>query len=386
MDFCGRRSVRFPDRTTAAQMDGSGRLTGLALGLWLFGQLFLGVPLWTGIAQAGSRMVPVTEAAECRDLVEQFGPRFFMHPTRHFALIYATDHAWALAMGRVLEETHEEFYRTFREAGFDPKPIEGRLTWVCFVSYGDFDDYARRADRMDMSWSDGYYSARTNRVALVRPGKGSTLREGGVEASLALKASRGNSDLYPVTESEGGEQVAAEDSIAVDESRATHELSHQLAFNSGIQKRGVMYPMWVSEGLATSFEREATGGTGLREDNPVRRRCLIEAYRGGRLMPLEDFLTLTRLPASDPSATREIYAQAWSVFRFLFSDRREELRRYLAALSKLEPGRRDRATIRREIVAAFGPIDRLDVSWKAHLEKLSDQTASEEFSAGVDRR
>ena len=36
---------------------------------------------------------------------------------------------------------------------------------------------------------------------------------------------------------------------------ASHELAHQLAFNSGLMVPGAVYPVWVVEGLAEFPER-----------------------------------------------------------------------------------------------------------------------------------
>ena len=76
----------------------------------------------------------------------------------------------------------------------------------------------------------------------------------------------------------------------------------QLAFNTGVQTRGVMYPLWVSEGLATNLEADGAGGLGLGRDNPGRRERLLRARAEGRLVPIADFLTLTRVPPHDGAA------------------------------------------------------------------------------------
>ncbi len=88
----------------------------------------------------------------------------------------------------------------------------------------------------------------------------------------------------------------------------THEMTHQLAYNSGLQKRGVMYPLWVSEGLATFFE-----GSALPQWDPIgntaRRRTLAKLHAGGALLSLRELSVLAapmrsvaRRPMSMPSA------------------------------------------------------------------------------------
>jgi hypothetical protein len=118
-----------------------------------------------------------------------------------------------------------------------------------------------------------------------------------------------------------------------DASKTTHEAVHQLAFNSGVQKPGVMYPFWLSEGLACNFETaDASKPFGPYMDNAGRRQRLLEAHGAGRLMGLESFVSLTRLP-SDPGAVADLYSEGFGLFQFLFRKRHEQMRRYLVKLA-----------------------------------------------------
>jgi len=298
-----------------------------------------------------------------RQLPVGAGQRWRVWDTRvtpNFVLLTDAGSDWAAKAAHTLERTQDAFYRAFRSAGFAPAELDDRLVWVAFSRRDDFHQYALNIDQLDMSWSDGYYSTRTNRVALVcdsgAPGRGHS-------------ATASDSTEHFPQPSEGFTHLA----------QATHEAVHQLAFNSGLQKRGVMYPLWASEGLATNFE--ASSGVepfGPHHDNAHRRRQLLRAAARGGLLPLHEFIVTTRVPVDDPDATHDLYAQSWAFFRFLFQHRPQQLRRYLAELGSLEPGRRDPATLRREFAKAFGRVDTLERSWQAYIRLLSTPGRSNE--------
>ncbi len=268
----------------------------------------------------------------------------------------------------MLERTHERFYQSFETAGFHPQPLRGRLTWVVFNRHEEFDAYAREADHMDISYLDGYYSARTNRVAVVRRGDATapqTVNAAGPHAGTRLLLSGFLNDS-------GHAQADGSPEEALDMERAMHEAAHQLAFNSGLQKRGVMYPLWVSEGMAMHFETERPATADAAPKGVGRRQALLKAEARGHLLPLAEFLTMTRVPTEEDGLTSsEAYAEAWGVFRFLFEQRGSALKRYLAALARLPGGWRDEDVIRREIVAAFGSIARLQESWTEFLGDIA---------------
>jgi hypothetical protein len=283
---------------------------------------------------------------------------FSKYKTEHYLVVHAVDEAWAADLGRALEWARGRFCRAMKEAGLPAADTGARLVWVCFPNHDDFNAYARSADHTDMAWLDEYYSARTNRVAMV-----CRRAPAGPRAEVPPVGAPG-----PVGPRAAAPLSAAADAAArgIDVTRATHEAVHQLSFNTGLMRRGVMYPLWVSEGMATNFEVDPSGDPDLR--NTGRCGDLLDKKAKGKLVPLDRFVTCCRVPSGDPEAVDEIYAQAWGFFRFVFQGRREGLRKYLAALAAKEPGRRDEATLRREFTASFGPIESLEQPWATFLQ------------------
>lgn len=187
---------------------------------------------------------------------------------------------------------------------------------------------------------DAFYSYRTNRVAVVRSGQPQRPPGDRGDARGTVAAFGGHA---------GGEVPRGGLNLRT----ATHELAHQLAFNCGLQKPGAVYAFWLTEGLATNFEADGSGAMGLGREDARYRLRLAEAKEAGRLIPLEQFVGMTELAAGGAEATKDAYAQAWGLFRYLYEHRREQLRRYV-----LEAGAGGEAAVR--FAACFGEIGALE--------------------------
>jgi hypothetical protein len=293
-------------------------------------------------------------------ITRKMGPGVDAHHTQHFTLLHPDHEAWAKHTGNLLEQAHAEFYRAFGAAGFDLRPVEKPLVWLCFPDREGFNEYAQVADRIDMSWSQGYYSARTNLVAVIQtPAYPRSESDSSAPKTQVVTTVYSNDD-------------ASARASRLESARATHELAHQLAFNSGLQKRGVMYPLWASEGLATNFEADASGKITFGSANAFRRRALVGAWRGDRLVPLSEFVTLSRINPGDGRAISDIYAQCWGLFQFLMDEYPSQTGRYMKLLADAEAGYRDEWSMRREFVAAFGPIWKVERKWNDYVQRLAD--------------
>jgi len=313
-----------------------------------------------------ARMTPSRPAARCH----HFGYEFAEHLTTHFQLMYRPQGISADIAGKtgeLLEEAHRVFFEQFGEAGFALNAIDTQLPWFVFNDPSQYYDFARAADGMDAASLESYYAARSNRVVLMQAGGARSWNYHGQSGTNDAFESRAMSlaGMDPDHSWKGG----AGDGL-LDVRRTVHEAAHQLAFNSGLQTRGVMYPLWVSEGLATNFESDTLAGIGVAGENPPRQRQLLRAYASGRLMPLEDFITLVNIRPGGPYSANDLYAQSWAFFRFLFKTRQAALREYLTTLAQLEPGPRSTYTMQQEFTDAFGSLERLEQAWNRYLMSL----------------
>jgi hypothetical protein len=246
------------------------------------------------------------------------------------------------------------FYDVWTARGFALDAPESPLVWLRFADRASFDHYARTVDRIDLSWAEGYYSARTHRVAVFARGSRPSPRD--IRTPVELETS----GIHPAKDAGGGRD--AHDPTG-DLRRLSHEAAHQLAFAGGLLERGVMYPVWVSEGLAMHFEADERGRLATTSAESGRRARLMRAARSGHLLPLSRFLALTKIPSGDRRATERVYDQAWGVFAMLLEERPRALDAYLTALERARPGRRSEAEMRAEIEAAFGDLRALDAAW-----------------------
>ena len=320
--------------------------------------------IFTSICRADSKpLPPAYDQAAVSKLGERLGSGYGTHVTEHFALVHDGDLQWAQHTGRLLESAYAEFFRAFSEAGFKLDPVGQRMIWVCFPDREEFNDYALDADRLDMSWSQGYYSARTNLVAVIR-----TDDTYGSPAPKPRPEPTTTSQVANVHPTDSDRPVY----YSMDAARATHEAAHQLAFNTGLKKRGVVYPLWASEGLATNFEADAFGRITPGGANSFRLRTLTGAFEHDRLVPIEEFITLSRINPGEDRSISDIYAQCWGFFAFLMEHHQPQLVKYLQRLAVMDKGYRNEWSMRREFVACFGPVSQIEQKWQEHLRRVID--------------
>ena len=137
---------------------------------WLYG-LALAVLAAGGVGRDVRADPPKAEPAAVSTAWLDDVPPMSFHVVKsaHFRLLIDADarQANVKTITHVLEVTHDDFFTAFPTDRFDHQALAGPAMWVCFQAPKRFDRYARLADRRDMSHLRGYYSARTNRVALL---------------------------------------------------------------------------------------------------------------------------------------------------------------------------------------------------------------------------
>ena len=346
-----------------------------------------------------SRLADVTpipdNSGRARLYLEQFQKQdasFKVHVSPHYIVLYNTDPSFAVSRAALLEESHDNYFRAFRRARLNPIPLTERLVCVLFATHDQFVEYGRAVDGMQADWFGGYYSSRTNRIAFFddrdNPAfDGARARTAELESQIAEtdekieRAIAERKDAVVFDLRRRREQLRRQidfndnrhDALAGlgNSAKTTHEAVHQLAFNTGLQKPGVMYPFWLSEGLATNFESDdpAAKRFGPFEDNESRRLLFQQAARADALMPLDQFVAFVSPNGADARQASVLYAHSWAFFQFLFKHRAADMNKYLRSLSGLPPGRRDPAQLRREFERAFGKIDVVERQWRHYVNR-----------------
>lgn len=207
----------------------------------------------------------------------------------------------------------------------------------------------RAADR-DGRHISAWYDTRTQRVEFYRDTK-----------AIAFI---GRNPAYAPADS-----LPAEDALLT---RMSHELTHQLAYACGLQKRGVMYPLWAAEGLATNYESPSAAPR-LFGPNPSRLKRLKRTVEARQLWPLSELAVATDTRRLDGEERIDLYAQIWGLFRFLAVTRAPDLRAYFEQLNRLPSGARNRDTLLEEFTGIFGDAEHLEHDWHLWLQNLHDQ-------------
>lgn len=270
------------------------------------------------------------DAASCVAIASDIGLTFQANETDHFLVLSSRDDPSASATGRLVDQVYLRFYEQLSRAGFSLKPPQDKLILVRFTSYSALEAYGWKANQTDVSWMDAFYSSSTNRVAVA------------------------------VAEGRTPEQHMR---------TITHELTHQLSFNSGLQRRGVTYPLWLTEGLAMNFESGALETVGLEWNDSRFEQRIADITASRRWIPLDQFAGMTSRSVGAGSATLDAYAQSCVFFRYLLERRPQDLKKYMAEMISVWNPQQSPEDLRRRFIAVFGPVRPLEEDFLRYVNK-----------------
>jgi hypothetical protein len=236
-----------------------------------------GSPHETRSAVASSRTLENDSPA--RQLArESLHTRFIEFQSKRFTVF--TD-CGAEVAGRqlsLLERTHHQYHRFCNRIRLQPLPLKHKLVCVLFSSMADFQHFGKTHDNVIDNRISGYYSPRHDWIVFYHADGSHEV----VRAQHDLQELWSDTDALAEQASQaaldGRHQDAQSIRTAVRRSRAqidqhrkevaeysqqrniattVHEAVHQLLFHTGVQSANVQYPLWICEGLATSFETDA---------------------------------------------------------------------------------------------------------------------------------
>lgn len=269
-----------------------------------------------------------------------------IYRTPNFSIEHSLSREWATELGLHLERLARQFPAAAATLGVEPSDAggdDGALRWRCLAAPGAFS--GRSQPMLQAS-----YSARRHEVTLMWT----------PDLEAAANADAGFVPDAPDMHLERSAPLML---------RISHELAHQLAFDSNLQKRGVMYPVWLAEGLAANFE---SPGERLQYlgPNPAREQRLARLARRGSLLPLSRLAVIAEARGLPRQARIDLYAQAWGFYRFLADTRNRQLKSHLRMLAALPPGPRSEQALRRELVRSFGTIPELERAWLNWVSRM----------------
>ena len=86
---------------------------------------------------------------------------------------------------------------------------------------------------------------------------------------------------------------------------------------------------------------------------------------------MEQFAAMTDVQGGSGLATRDAYAQAWGLFRYLLQRKPQQLTQYMSSLAAAGRWERGSTSPDRRFVEAFGPIAAVEADYQRFLGQLS---------------
>lgn len=322
------------------------------------------------------------DPAAIERLREKVGAGFRTYRSRSYYVLSDADDAWTRSRITLLERAREQYFRDLDRLGVPVHPHPHRLVCVFFGEHGDYLGFARDHDGFDAGWTAGYYSMAHNAIVIHDDRTSPSLYR--VNRQLAGFQDRADLLVERAQDADGqGEfeqgrllRDAAADleaHIAKERGRiqqevlrfgvakVLHEAIHLLAFNTGLQRRGSSYPLWVSEGLAASFESHDTNGQfGFAFEYEPREAELLSLAASDSLPDLERLVTMDDNSNLRIDTARPIYAVAYGLFKELHRTNRDELAAYLMELADLPPGPQTAEQHLERFERHFGTAGRLE--------------------------
>jgi hypothetical protein len=299
---------------------------------------------------------PLTSDQVAEDLLREFGAGFEIHRTEHFLICHNTSPEYARWCGALFERLYAAFTNYWKRR--DVKVNEPEFPLVALI-FNDATNYARHAQKEigpAAAQIIGYYSFGTNRMT--------TYDLTGSEALRAVANGRRMS-LAQLFQHPQAERLVA---------TLIHEATHQLAFNTGLQKRYADNPLWLSEGLAMYFETpDLRSSSGWRTIGAVNHLRLAQFQQN---LPRRGRERLQQLICEDgfmrgEEAATIYYAEAWALCYYLIRAKDDQFRKYMAHLAaKPRLVWDDPETRLKEFEAHFGDLRTLDRDFLVYMSRI----------------
>jgi hypothetical protein len=333
---------------------------------------------------AGSEPELESESEAASAARDRLPARFHEYETRRFVVFSDAEPGWTRRQAEQLERAYHQFDRFCRRLAVRPQPLRHKLVAVAFRSRNDYQQFARRHDDVRDAALAGYYSPRHQRVVFyhvesnpslteargqlddmhdqirdIESQARDALRTGKHEQASALRELRTRYQRHLRDQ----RKLVDEFALQAGASTIVHEAVHQLAFHMELQSPRIEYPLWISEGLATSFETDDPSvAFGPDHEYAPRRLQFEELLTSDKLIPLPMLVRLAHDEVEDEQRSA-VYPQVYALFTWLCRFRRAELREYFDAMLG-EPEGRPTADRHHELfVEAFGKPEALERTW-----------------------
>lgn len=265
-------------------------------------------------------MVPLDKEQLGQRLLEEMGPGFRLHESKHYVVVFNTTDKYAKWCSSLLERLQKGFLAFWKKRGCKVHAPTRPLAVLIFNNKASYINYAKSELGASAGNAIGYYSFQTNRIAMYD-----------LTGSQALRrevTNRGSmKDITALLQKPKALPLVA---------TIIHEATHQIAFNCGLQKRFVDNPIWLSEGMAAYFETPDLSSnrswSGTDKVNYERWNRFRKNVRTGKAANLQTLI------ASDdrlrnPRTAVDGYAEAWAWNYFFIKWHSKQYVKYLKMLA-----------------------------------------------------
>ncbi|QDU73132.1 hypothetical protein Pan97_00990 [Bremerella volcania] len=254
----------------------------------------------SNFTQLSTSFRPLPQHEMRGQLLAEFGNGYDVTGTGNYLVVHPAGQKdeWASQF----EKLFRSFHQYFAARGIQLQRSEFPLVAVVFPDFRSYQKYATQDGMRVSPGLVGYYSSRTNRVA-----------------------------LYDVTHGHHDNPMWAENMATI-----IHEATHQTAFNTGVHSRYAQQPKWLVEGLATMFE--APGVWDSRNHGSFRDRVnktrMLEFLEYARTHRSAN--SLAQFIATDDAYYKRpatAYGEGWALVFYLIETRPREFAAYVRTVA-----------------------------------------------------
>ena len=300
---------------------------------------------------------PVSSIGLQQSLKKELPPGYEIAASAHYVVMGRKGKADDYA--KLFEEVYRQVDTFFSVRGFDTHLPEMPMVAFVFGTQAEFKAYCEAQNDQTMTKMRGYYSPKTNRVAMFE------------DPNHVIKVTASISDqelLSPISEGLFASVTGQTADVII------HEGTHQVGFNVGIHSRLGTTPRWIVEGLATVLEPPGIRSRGKAGKDKINdeRLSWFQGDYSQRRKPGD----LAKMIASDDAfngQTLDAYSLAWSITYFLTENpaRAGKFAKYLQRVSDRNPlhvySAKERLSDFQEI---FGDISRVEVDLLRTIERM----------------
>ncbi len=301
---------------------------------------------------------PMSSEEVAESLLAELPEGFEVHATAHYVICHQTSAAYVRWCGGLFERLAKAFdnYWSRPPRSLETQEPQFPLVAIVFPDKQSYVQFAQAEVGAAAESMIGYYSQRTNRMVLYDL------------TGTAAGAARDRLTQRQIV------QILLGDRGGLTVSTVIHEATHQIAFNSGVQRRFADNPVWLTEGMAMYFETpDLNSRSGWRTIGAVNQ-ARLQGFRG----QLKNWTAadLKSMVSSDEifrqtDTARVAYDAAWALNYFLAKRKNEAYCGYLKLHAAKDLLKWDTPEERLQAFAeAFGDPDALNAEFVRTMQRL----------------